>query len=65
MYGIGSKGLKNIFELRMYNDKLKLVFINPINDIQTIYKIIDKNDFNKINLKLEDNKVKLGVKKNI
>lgn len=61
MYGIGSKGLKNIFELRVYNNKLKLVFINPINDIQTmIYKIIDKNDFNKINLKLEDNKVKFA-----
>ena len=25
-----------------------------------IYKIIDKNDFNKINLKLEDNKVKFA-----
>jgi hypothetical protein len=61
MYGIGSKGLKNIFELRMYNDKLKLVFINPINDTQTmIYKVIDETTFNKINLKLEDNKVKFA-----
>jgi hypothetical protein len=64
MYGLSPKDLtKNIFEMSFNNDKLKLVFINPINDTETIiYKInIIKGAFNKINLKVEDNKIKFAA----